>query len=66
MSLNDKQKEIYSRQMMMQEIGEEGQEKLAAASALVVGCGGLGSPVLFYLAAMGIGHIGLCDGFVKG
>jgi len=47
---------------MMREIGEEGQQKLMDTSVLVVGCGGLGSPVLYYLTAMGIGHIGLCDG----
>lgn len=53
--------ELYSRQIMMNEIGESGQKKLAKASVLVVGCGGLGSPALNYLTAMGIGHIGLCD-----
>jgi len=47
---------------MIEDIGEDGQEKLADASVLVVGCGGLGAPVLYYLTAMGIGHIGLCDG----
>ena len=62
MSLNIKQKEIYSRQIEMDEIGEEGQQKLLKASALVVGCGGLGAPVLYYLTAMGIGHLGICDG----
>ena len=46
---------------MMGQIGEAGQQKLDNASVLVVGCGGLGAPVLFYLAAMGIGNIGLCD-----
>jgi len=61
MELTKAQQEIYSRQIMMQEIGEEGQKKLAAASVLVVGCGGLGAPVIYYLAAMGIGHLGLCD-----
>ncbi|MCL2425961.1 MAG: HesA/MoeB/ThiF family protein [Oscillospiraceae bacterium] len=61
MKLTKKQQEIYSRQIMMQEIGEEGQKKLAAASVLVVGCGGLGAPVIYYLTAMGIGHLGLCD-----
>ena len=54
--------EIHSRQIMMDEIGEHGQRILAAASVLVVGCGGLGAPVLCYLTAMGIGHLGLCDG----
>jgi len=61
MELTKEQQEIYSRQIMMQEIGEEGQKKLAAASVLVVGCGGLGAPVIYYLTAMGIGHLGLCD-----
>jgi len=46
----------------MKDIGIEGQKKLVEASALVVGCGGLGAPVLYYLTAMGIGHLGLCDG----
>ena len=62
MNLNEKQKEIYSRQIMMEDIGESGQQKLANSSVLVVGCGGLGAPVLNYLTAMGIGHLGLCDG----
>ena len=53
--------EVYSRQIMMKEIGEAGQRKLAEASVLVIGCGGLGAPALYYLAAMGIGHLGLCD-----
>ena len=59
----DKHKqELYSRQIVMQDVGAEGQLKLNGASVLVVGCGGLGAPVLYYLTAMGIGHIGLCDG----
>jgi len=45
----------------MKEIGMEGQQKLADAGVLVVGCGGLGAPVLHYLTAMGIGHLGICD-----
>jgi len=49
---------------MMKEIGEAGQRKLAGASVLAVGCGGLGAPALYYLAALGIGHLGLCDGDV--
>jgi len=61
MELDKKQTEIYSRQIMMKEIGSKGQHKLAKASVLVVGCGGLGAPVLYYLTAMGIGHLGLCD-----
>ena len=62
MDISDKQLKMYSRQIMMKEIGEQGQQKLAEASVLVVGCGGLGAPVLYYLTAMGIGHLGLCDG----
>ena len=61
MKANNNTQEIYSRQIMMEKIGEEGQQKLTKASVLVVGCGGLGAPVLYYLTAMGIGHIGLCD-----
>jgi len=52
---------LYSRQTIIKDIGQEGQQKLADARVLVVGCGGLGAPVLYYLTAMGIGHIGLCD-----
>jgi len=62
LSINDRQQEIYSRQIMIQDIGEAGQEKLANTSVLVIGCGGLGAPVLYYLTAMGVGHLGLCDG----
>jgi molybdopterin/thiamine biosynthesis adenylyltransferase/rhodanese-related sulfurtransferase len=51
----------YSRHLLMPEVGLEGQRKLKAASVLVIGTGGLGSPVAMYLAAAGIGHIGLVD-----
>jgi len=53
--------ERYSRHMLLPEIGEEGQKKLARTRALVVGTGGLGSPVLYYLAAAGVGHIHIVD-----
>ncbi len=53
--------ERYSRQIMLAEIGEEGQAKLAQASVLIVGLGGLGSPVALYLTGAGVGRIGLCD-----
>ena len=46
--------ERYARQLMLKEVGEEGQKKLNAAKVLVVGAGGLGSPVLLYLAGVGI------------
>jgi adenylyltransferase/sulfurtransferase len=62
MNLEKTVHEIYSRQIMMKEVGETGQQKLRDASVLVTGCGGLGAPVLYYLTAMGIGHLGLCDG----
>ena len=55
-------REIYSRQTMIKEIGEAGQKKLGGASVFVAGCGGLGAPALYYLTAMGIGRIGICDG----
>lgn len=54
----------YARHFSLPEIGVEGQQKLKAARVLVVGAGGLGSPVLLYLAAAGVGHIGIIDGDV--
>ena len=51
----------YSRHLLIPEVGLEGQRKLKAASILVIGTGGLGSPVALYLAAAGIGRIGLVD-----
>ena len=62
MPLTDKQRERYARHLALQEIGEKGQEKLLQSKVLVIGVGGLGSPVAFYLAAAGIGTIGLMDG----
>jgi len=52
----------YSRQMILPGIGEAGQQKLLSARVLVVGAGGLGSSALYYLAAAGIGTLGIADG----
>ena len=51
----------YSRHLIMPEVGMEGQERLKAASVLIVGAGGLGSPAAMYLAAAGVGRIGIVD-----
>ncbi len=56
--------ERYIRQTVLPEIGEAGQARLLASSALVVGCGGLGSTLLYCLCGMGVGRIGFCDGDV--
>lgn len=53
--------ERYARQLILPEIGPEGQKRLAEASVLIVGLGGLGAPVATYLAGAGVGRIGLCD-----
>ena len=59
--LNDKQLERYSRNISVKEIGLEGQQKLLESKVLVVGAGGLGSPAILYLAAAGVGTIGIVD-----
>jgi adenylyltransferase/sulfurtransferase len=59
--LNAQQELRYARHLILGEIGEEGQAKLLAARVLVVGAGGLGSPALLYLAAAGIGTLGIVD-----
>lgn len=59
--LTDTQFHRYARHLALDEIGEDGQLRLLAASVLVVGAGGLGSPLLLYLAAAGIGRIGVVD-----
>jgi adenylyltransferase/sulfurtransferase len=59
--LRDSQFHRYARHLILDEVGEEGQAKLLAARVLVVGAGGLGSPLLLYLAAAGIGTLGVID-----
>jgi molybdopterin/thiamine biosynthesis adenylyltransferase/rhodanese-related sulfurtransferase/molybdopterin converting factor small subunit len=60
-TLDSAARERYSRHLLMPEVGETGQLKLLDASVLIIGAGGLGSPVAYYLAAAGIGKIGLVD-----
>jgi molybdopterin/thiamine biosynthesis adenylyltransferase/rhodanese-related sulfurtransferase len=55
------QRDRYSRHFLLPEVGEEGQKKIADARILVVGAGGLGSPALYYLAAAGVGTLGIVD-----
>ena len=62
MKLTDLQRARYHRNIILEEIGTVGQEKLLASKVLVVGVGGLGSPAILYLAASGVGTIGLLDG----
>ena len=64
MSLTDLQQQRYARHLTLPEIGPAGQGKLLAARVLLVGVGGLGSPAGFYLAAAGIGTLGVMDGDV--
>ena len=59
--LTDDELERYARHVILEEVGEEGQIKLLESKVLVVGAGGLGAPVLMYLAAAGIGTLGIVD-----
>ncbi|CAH9054961.1 Molybdopterin-synthase adenylyltransferase [Pseudoalteromonas sp. CIP111854] len=61
MVLDDKERLRYSRHILLKEVGEKGQIKLKKAHIAVIGCGGLGSPALFYLAASGVGELTLVD-----
>ena len=61
MDLSDAQIDRYARHLVLPEIGEDGQAKLMGSSVLVVGAGGLGSPLLMYLASAGVGRLGIVD-----
>ena len=61
MALTDHQLERYSRHITLKEIGVKGQKKLLAAKVLIIGAGGLGAPAAMYLAAAGMGTIGIAD-----
>ncbi len=59
--MNDQQLLRYSRQIMLPYIDYEGQQKIVESRVLIIGLGGLGSPVAMYLASAGVGHLVLCD-----
>ncbi len=61
MNLNNEQLKRYSRHIVMDTVGVEGQQKIAESKILVIGAGGLGSAVLLYLSAAGVGNIGIAD-----
>lgn len=61
MALTEEQRERYSRHIMLGQVGEAGQRKLLSSKVLLIGAGGLGSPAAVYLAAAGIGTIGIVD-----
>src|SRR5947199_4565391 len=60
-NLSPQEVQRYSRHLIMPEVGVEGQKRLKASSILLIGAGGLGSPLALYLAAAGVGRLGLVD-----
>lgn len=64
MNLTEEQLERYSRHIILQDVGVEGQRKIMEGKILIIGAGGLGAPAALYLAAAGVGTIGLVDGDV--
>lgn len=64
MTLSDQQLERYARHIVLKEVGGSGQQKLLGSRVLIIGAGGLGSPVALYLAAAGVGTLGVVDGDV--
>src|SRR5262245_2124455 len=61
MELNQDELRRYSRHLILPEVGVSGQKKIRSASVLCIGAGGLGSPIAMYLAAAGIGTLGIVD-----
>ena len=66
MSFTEAQINRYARHILLKEVGGEGQARLLESKVLVIGAGGLGSPLLLYLAAAGVGTIGVVDDDVGG
>ncbi len=64
MDFTEEQIQRYSRHILLQDVGVEGQEKINSGKVLIVGAGGLGAPIALYLAAAGVGTIGIIDGDV--
>ncbi len=61
MGLTEKQTERYAKHLMLEQVGEAGQQKLLSSKVLIIGAGGLGSPAALYLAGGGVGTIGIVD-----
>ena len=64
MDFTEEQIQRYSRHILLSDVGVEGQEKISNGKVLIIGAGGLGAPIALYLAAAGVGTIGIIDGDV--